>query len=136
MSTFIIKEEHKVPTYRKNILDSTEFKSFYNEFNTSIQKLSLKLNTDIDMLEFLYDKIEKFDISGFRFFTAGDLKPIRDLCNEALVGINEFDFSINANFNDSQNAFITEYHLDKYLPYGFLSFDYFNFLMRYNILFN
>ena len=64
-------------------MDSSEFKAFSNEFNTSIQKLLLKLNSDIEMLEYLYDKIESFNIKNFRFQTSRDLKPLRDLFNEA-----------------------------------------------------
>jgi hypothetical protein len=55
MKSFIVRDEHKAPKYQKNILESSVFKSFAKEFNYSTNKLSLKLNSDIEMLEYLYE---------------------------------------------------------------------------------
>jgi hypothetical protein len=48
MKLFIVRDEHKAPKYQKNILESSVFKTFAKEFNYN--KLSLKLNSDIEML--------------------------------------------------------------------------------------
>ena len=90
------------------------------------------------MLEYLCNEIIQFKYMDLdKFKTPKDLSPLRVFFNEVMVAINEFNFSCNANFTDPHNMFIFEYHHDEYkllLPSGFLSFDYFNFIMRYIIL--
>jgi len=140
MTSFIEKNDHKVPKYIKNILESSKFITFKTNIEKDMKKLLLKLNSDILMLEYLCDQVDKFEVKPDNFHHVNDLIPLRELFNAVLVGINEFDFSMNANFNDSKNKFITPYHhmvYEKLLPSGFLSFDYFNSIMRLiNIIIN
>jgi hypothetical protein len=122
-----------------NIIRSENFLKFKKNIEKDMIMLLSKLNSDIQTLEFICDEVKDFKVIPEQFHIPGDLLPFRRLFNRTLVGINEFNFSINANFYDSKNRFITPYHLIIYndlLPSGFLSFDYFNSIMRYIILIN
>ena len=139
MTSFIVINAHKVPKYNKNILKSDNFLAFKSNIEKGMKKLLSKLNSDIQMLEYLCVKVKNFEVNPDSIRNPSDLVPFRVLFNSVLVGINEFDFSMNANFNDSNNKFITPYHhivYENLLPSGFLSFDYFNSIMRYIILIN
>jgi len=139
MTSFIVIDAHKVPKYNKNILESDKFLIFKNRIEKDMKKLLSKLDSNIQMLEYLCNEVINSVVNPDNFHTPNDLIPLRVLFNAVLVGINEFDFSMNANFNDSNNKFITPYHhivYENLLPSGFLSFDYFNSIMRYIILIN
>ena len=131
---FIINKEHVVPKLPKKVkskimLESLELKKFDDAFTKSIHKLYLKLIEDIALMEYVIGVLDNYKIDTKLIKNSSDLSPLRLLFNEVIVALNEYNFSINANFNDNQNEFITPYHIEK--NNGFLSFDYFNFIKRY-----
>ena len=60
MKPFIVIEEHKVPKYKKNILVSPEYKTFQQKIDSSMKKLNIKLNSDLEKLEYLCDKFTHY----------------------------------------------------------------------------
>jgi hypothetical protein len=139
----ILKDQVDVNKLQEQVLRTLptrdlQIKTLLDALQLKADRTQEKLISDIEMLEYLCNEIIQFKYMDLdKFKTPKDLSPLRVFFNEVMVAINEFNFSCNANFSDPHNMFIFEYHRDKYnllLPSGFLSFDYFNFIMRYIIL--
>jgi hypothetical protein len=77
MTSFIVINAHKVPKYNKNILQSDNFLAFKSNIEKGMKKLLSKLNSDIQMLEYLCVIVENFEVNPDSIRNPSDLIPLR-----------------------------------------------------------